>query len=104
MGLLKCPKGRLEDEWQGRFHSPRYSRKLTFWHCRLCPLFALDLILCVLAAVKPERQGVHLWPELYNFEVNGKKLTLSPRGFFKVPCGHIKALPGHLKGPLATLK
>jgi len=28
-----------------------------------------------LPAVKAEREGVHLWPELPNLEVTGKKLT-----------------------------
>ena len=36
--------------------------------------FVLDWILCVLPAVKAEREGVHLWPELSNLEVIGKKL------------------------------
>ena len=35
----------------------------------------LDWILCVLPAVKAEREGVHLWPEFSNLEVIGKKLS-----------------------------
>jgi len=53
VGLLKCPKDRLEDEWHCRFPWSR----------------------CLLPAVKAEREGVHLWPELSNLEVIGKKLT-----------------------------
>ena len=30
-------KGRLEDKWHDRFPWPRYSGKLTLWHCRSHP-------------------------------------------------------------------
>jgi len=72
VGLLKCPKDRLESEWHPRVPWPRYSRKLTFWHSRPHP-YSYWLEFWTEASIQDLSEGVDLWPKLSNPEVTGEK-------------------------------